>query len=102
MAHSGLLVSLNVFSTDDSEYLNDDIYTYIKTTIFKSKPDEDLLTKDIVKFVGNAEAFLLAKQKLDLADYDLISFVVKYFNEHAKVKYHPLTLAKQIKKQLDK
>ena len=102
MSYSGSLVSLNIFSMDDADYLNEDIYMYIKTAVFNSKADADLVTKDILNFVSSAEAVAAAKTKLNMNDYELIAFVVKYFNERATVKYHPLTLAKQIKKQLNK
>lgn len=101
MSYSGSLVTLNVFSTDDGEYLNEDIYKYIHANVFNSKADAELVTKDIIKFVGNTVSLNTAKRLLDLDNYSLVSFIVKYFNVHAKIKYHPLTLAKQIKKHLD-
>lgn len=98
MARLKSTISLDVFSIDKQDYLHNDIYAYIKKHVFKDKPNEELHTRDIIAFISDKNAFDKAQEELSLTTYELFEYIAKYFSEFATMRYHPLTLAKQIKK----
>lgn len=100
MSYYSNLVETNVFSIDDTSNLDADIYEYIKKHVFNSKENNELITKDVIKFVGNKAAFNEAKRFLDMTDQELLVYIMRYFNTYATVRYHTLTLAKHLSKHL--
>lgn len=99
-SYSGRLVTTNVFTVDDADYLNADIYAYIVKHVFLDKPNDALTTKDVIKFFSDYKAVAAAKKHLVLNDQELIYFIMRYFNENTTIRYHPVALARHIKKHL--
>lgn len=97
----GYLNILRVFYIDDQEFLNKDIYQYIKEHVFDNKEDEFIIVADVINFFKKEEKVKLAMKKLNLDLQEMVYYTVKYFNKQTHVQYHPAALAKNLKRLID-